>query len=413
MALGPADDARADRDVVGAAGHDLADQLVQRVAGVAVRRAREQVQRAEEAREVAPADAARLEARDDLARAGIVRLRRVDRLQPPRRGEPVRPHGARPYWSAITVTVPGGTSVSPASTTRADALACSAELVERRGPARTSRPGQPASAQLRQRLGGHHRRVGDLRRRPCPSSSSQRRVEHVGAARRARRRAAGGGAEVACSSPAAARAAAPRSERRRGGSAATASPSGSPASACGSSSTPSHCARVARRAGTPCRAACAPLLRAVGSANARTHATAAAPASSAARSSVVHRPAPQHEEHPQRVVAHRRRYAATASTRRWSASDARQVELAEDRRHVLLDRALADARARLAIARVGAALGHQLHHVHLARGERGQRVVGAGGHEQLRDRLGVERRAALGHAPDGGDEVGARRRRGP
>ena len=75
----------------------------------------------------------------------------------------------------------------------------------------------------------------------------------------------------------------------------------------------------------------------------------------------------------------------------------REVELGEDRRDVLLDRALGDDE--LAGDRgVGAALGHQPQHLALARGQRLQRVLAAAAAEQQRDDLGIERRAAAGDA---------------
>ena len=76
----------------------------------------------------------------------------------------------------------------------------------------------------------------------------------------------------------------------------------------------------------------------------------------------------------------------------------RQAELREDARHVLLDRAQGDEeplRDRL----VRAALGHQLEHLALARRQLGERVVLAAAADELRDDLGVERRAALADAP--------------
>ena len=81
----------------------------------------------------------------------------------------------------------------------------------------------------------------------------------------------------------------------------------------------------------------------------------------------------------------------------------RQAELHEDVRDVLLDRALGDHQL-LGDGRVRAALGHQPEHVALARGELVERAVVALA-QQLGDRLGVQRGAALGHAPHGVDEV--------
>ena len=81
----------------------------------------------------------------------------------------------------------------------------------------------------------------------------------------------------------------------------------------------------------------------------------------------------------------------------------RQPELDEDVRDVLLDRALGDDQ-RLGDRGVRAALGHQPEHLALARGELVERAVVARA-EQLGDGLGVERRAALGDAADGVDEL--------
>ena len=71
---------------------------------------------------------------------------------------------------------------------------------------------------------------------------------------------------------------------------------------------------------------------------------------------------------------------------------------------MLLDRA--DGQHELARDRaVGAALGDQAQHLALARGEAVERAVGALAREQLGDDLGVERRAAVGDAAHGVDEV--------
>ena len=82
----------------------------------------------------------------------------------------------------------------------------------------------------------------------------------------------------------------------------------------------------------------------------------------------------------------------------------REAELREDARHVLLDRALGDDEP-LADRLVRAALGHQLEHLALARGELVERVVAAAPADEQRDDLGVERRAALADAPHGGGEL--------
>ena len=96
MPLGPPDHAGADRQVVRRAGLHLADQLVQREARLAVRAADQQVAHAEEARKVAAADPAGLEARDHPPRAWLTRIVHLDRLELPRRDQPVPPHRRDP-----------------------------------------------------------------------------------------------------------------------------------------------------------------------------------------------------------------------------------------------------------------------------------------------------------------------------
>ena len=81
-----------------------------------------------------------------------------------------------------------------------------------------------------------------------------------------------------------------------------------------------------------------------------------------------------------------------------------QAELAEDARDVLLDRAQRDDEL-VGDPLVGAALGHQLEHLALARGERGERVVAPVPGEQRRDDDRVDRRAAVRDAPHGADEL--------
>ena len=58
-----------------------------------------------------------------------------------------------------------------------------------------------------------------------------------------------------------------------------------------------------------------------------------------------------------------------------------------------------------AIAGVGAPFGHQFQYVALARGEARERVLAPPAAEQQPDDLGIERRAALGHASHGVGEA--------
>src|SRR4051794_5729103 len=81
-----------------------------------------------------------------------------------------------------------------------------------------------------------------------------------------------------------------------------------------------------------------------------------------------------------------------------------QAELAEDVRDVFLDGALGHDEAR-GDRVVRPPLGHQPEHFALARGELVEHAVLAAAAEELGDRLGVHRRAALRHAPDGVDEL--------
>ncbi len=83
----------------------------------------------------------------------------------------------------------------------------------------------------------------------------------------------------------------------------------------------------------------------------------------------------------------------------------RQPELLEDARDVLLDRADGEHEL-LGDAGVRAALGHQPEHLELARRQPLERAACASPREELRDDLGIERRAAVRDAPDGVDEVG-------
>ena len=98
MPLGPPDHARADRQVVRRARLHLADQLVQRVARLAVRGADQQVADAEEARKVAAADPAGLEAHHHPPGAWLTRLVDLDRLQLPRRDSACAPTISPPAW---------------------------------------------------------------------------------------------------------------------------------------------------------------------------------------------------------------------------------------------------------------------------------------------------------------------------
>src|SRR6185503_1060097 len=91
-------------------------------------------------------------------------------------------------------------------------------------------------------------------------------------------------------------------------------------------------------------------------------------------------------------------HAAVVGVRR------RQPELAEDVRDVLLDRALGDDEA-VGDGVVRAALGHQPDDLSLARRELVEHAALAAAAEQLRDRLRVHRRPALGDAADRVDEL--------
>ena len=100
-----------------------------------------------------------------------------------------------------------------------------------------------------------------------------------------------------------------------------------------------------------------------------------------------------------------RRKVSTASTRRWSSSAAARPSLPK-----MLETCFSTAPSVTTSARgdrrVGAALGHQLQHLALARGQRGQRRGRAPrARHELGDHLGVQRRAAGGHAPHGVHEV--------
>src|SRR3954464_2439203 len=82
-----------------------------------------------------------------------------------------------------------------------------------------------------------------------------------------------------------------------------------------------------------------------------------------------------------------------------------EAELGEDARDVLLHRPLGHLEA-LGDALVRTALGHELEHLALARGDALHGVAPAVAAEQLRDDRGVDRRAALPDAPDRGGELG-------
>ena len=83
---------------------------------------------------------------------------------------------------------------------------------------------------------------------------------------------------------------------------------------------------------------------------------------------------------------------------------AADVELAEDRRHVLLHGGRPDGQP-LRDPVVGQPFGHQRQHLALARRQRLQRVRPPAPAEHPRDHLGVQRRAAATHRPHGVDEV--------
>lgn len=82
-----------------------------------------------------------------------------------------------------------------------------------------------------------------------------------------------------------------------------------------------------------------------------------------------------------------------------------KIELREDVRDVLLDRALGDDQARRD-PRVRATLGHQREDFALSWRQLLEAAVAGDLAEQLRDGLGIERSAALGDPLDGGGEVG-------
>src|SRR5204862_400202 len=86
------------------------------------------------------------------------------------------------------------------------------------------------------------------------------------------------------------------------------------------------------------------------------------------------------------------------------ASAGGQPELPEDGRDVLLDRTQADHQL-VRDALVGAAGGHQLEDLPLARRELGERVVAAPPREQRRDDDRVDGGPAVPDPLDGGDEV--------
>jgi hypothetical protein len=86
------------------------------------------------------------------------------------------------------------------------------------------------------------------------------------------------------------------------------------------------------------------------------------------------------------------------TTPRW------ETGLAEDAGDVLLDGALGHSHlVRDGVVR--ATLRHELEHLTLARGQLLQRVVAAGAAHELGNDLGIERRAAVGHAPHRLDEA--------
>ncbi len=81
-----------------------------------------------------------------------------------------------------------------------------------------------------------------------------------------------------------------------------------------------------------------------------------------------------------------------------------EVELEEDARDVLLDRAWRDEEP-VGDRLVRAALGHELEHLALARRQERERVVPAASAEELGDDGGVERGAPLRDAPHGRREL--------
>jgi hypothetical protein len=82
-----------------------------------------------------------------------------------------------------------------------------------------------------------------------------------------------------------------------------------------------------------------------------------------------------------------------------------KAQLLEDARHVLLDPAIGQEDARRD-RRVDKTFGHELEQLALAGAQLRDRIVASSATHPLRDNAPIERRAALGHALDGGDEVG-------
>ena len=115
-------------------------------------------------------------------------------------------------------------------------------------------------------------------------------------------------------------------------------------------------------------------------------------------------PAAHHAVMGDGPAAHARRKASTASTRRWSSGAGGRPSLPK-----MLVTCFSTARSVTTMLLrdrvVRAALGHQLEHLALARRELLERVVAARAAHELGHHLGVERRAAVGHAPDGVDEA--------
>ena len=107
-----------------------------------------------------------------------------------------------------------------------------------------------------------------------------------------------------------------------------------------------------------------------------------------------------------------RRKRSTASTRRCSCRSAGRPSFVKTLETCFSHAAQRDLHP-LGDGLVGEALGDQLEHLALARGQRLQRPVVAGAREQAGHDLGVERRAAVGDALAARRRSRRRRRRGP
>ena len=299
--------------------------------------------------------------------------------------------------------VPAGTSVSPASTTRA-APPCRVE----RGEIALGRRHEPAGAAglrpLGQQFGGHHRGVGDLRDH-LARAHSQRGVEDVGepvAGRLGGRRAEVGAHRLQALEQRPALRAPPRRQRRdrlavrlpgqrvrqlehlrplRGVAGAQA-----------------HLAR-----------ALAPLLRDLEPPHARDRRRAAEHGRASSVSTAPRRSTRNIRSGSSLTGAGTSRPPSRAGGRPPSAAG-RACRRSSRRASRPRSRRCAAPRAMATLVRPSAisCITSISRGVSAASGS-----SGPAGIEQLGDRLGVERGAALGHPPDGGHEVARRRRRGP